>query len=147
MGEIKLDWQSAEVKDGTLHIHLDGEASKEWKAVFERTAQLLNHGAWTEIRLMKKGEVRIKTVSEGDEERVRHFLESVVLEANSETAPPEEEDDDQDSGADTDGDGDGDGGDSPDNRMTGRFRDFGEEGSGDEQPESGEQPERQSSTA
>jgi hypothetical protein len=84
--EVKLDWSSAEVHEGKLVIALEGEQPDGWADVFERTANLLNQGTWDKIKL-KKGEVRIKPVGPGEEERVRHFLESVVLEANSATAP------------------------------------------------------------
>jgi hypothetical protein len=87
--EVKLDWSSAEVKDGTLAIALEGKLEKGWKNAFERTARLLNRGAWAEVTL-KKGKVLVRPITPGDEDRVRHFLEGVVLQANSDVDTPDE---------------------------------------------------------
>jgi hypothetical protein len=80
--EVKLDWSSAEVHDGKLVIGLEGKPQKAWKAAFERTTRLLGRGKWEEVSL-KKGKVLLRPITPGEEDRVRHFLESVVLEANS----------------------------------------------------------------
>jgi hypothetical protein len=90
MSATKLDWSTAEVHEGTLVVALDARPAKGWAARSATTARLLNHGHWEKVKV-KKGEVRIAPVSEGEEERVRHFLESVVMEANSAIAPDETE--------------------------------------------------------
>lgn len=88
--EVRLDWSSAEMHDGKLVVALAGERPKGWADAFDRTAHLLNQGSWENVKL-KKGEVRIRPVAPGEEERVRHFLESVVLEANSAIAPDDKD--------------------------------------------------------
>jgi hypothetical protein len=88
--EVKLDWSSAEVQHGTLVIALEGKLEKSWKKAFERTTRLLNRGAWEEVTL-KKGKVLVRPLTPGDEDRLRHFLEGVVLQANSEVDTPDEE--------------------------------------------------------
>jgi hypothetical protein len=80
--DVRLDWSSIEVHDGKLAVALVGQQPKGWADAFERTARLLNPGTWKKVKL-KRGEVRIKPVTPGEEERVKHFLESLVLEANS----------------------------------------------------------------
>ncbi len=87
--EVKLDWSSAEVHDGKLAVALEGRPKKKWKDAFDRTIRLLNRGAWDEVTL-KKGRVSLRSIKPGDEDRVRHFLESVVLEANSALAPTDD---------------------------------------------------------
>lgn len=80
--EVKLDWSSAEVRDGKLVIAIEGKPQKGWADAFERTTHLLNHGRWEEVKL-KKRNVQIQSVAPGEEDAVHHFLESVVLQANS----------------------------------------------------------------
>ena len=80
--EVKLDWSAAEVQDGKLAIALRGKPPKAWKGAFQRAAHLLNRGKWEEVTL-KKGKIFLQPITPGDEDRVRHFLESVVLQANS----------------------------------------------------------------
>jgi hypothetical protein len=80
--EVKLDWSSAEVRDGKLVIALEGKLHKAWADAFERTTHLLNHGRWKKVKL-KKGSVQIRPIAPGEEDAVHHFLESVVLQANS----------------------------------------------------------------
>jgi hypothetical protein len=87
--EVKLDWSLAEVHDGTVTVALEGKPNKEWKQTFERTTRLLNRGRWGEVTL-KKNSVLIKPITPGDEDRARHFLEGVVLEANSAVQPSDE---------------------------------------------------------
>lgn len=86
--EVKLDWSSAEVHDGTLVVALEGKVEKGWADAFKRTTRLLNRGRWKEVTL-KKGTVRVEPIEPGQEERLHHFLESVVLQANSATETPE----------------------------------------------------------
>jgi hypothetical protein len=121
---LQLDWSTAEVSDGTLTIALDDKPPKEWRAVFTRTATLLGQGTWEVSLHAKKATVEIATVRAGDEERVRQFLEGLLLEANSRVAdepdPPEHE------AEESDGDGDGDAAPrrSPDETLTDHFRAF-----------------------
>ena len=115
--DVKLDWSSAEVHDGKLAVVLDGKPKKEWKDAFERTVRLLNRGTWDEVTL-KKGRVSLQSIQPGDEDRVRHFLESVVLEANSALAATDEPDDGEAKGSE--------GEDPEDREMAERLRSFAE---------------------
>ncbi len=116
MTDITLDWASAEVHDGKLEVPLRGELPSGWKDTFERTIALLPSGGWGKVRL-KKERVRVRDVAEGDEDQLRHFLESVVMQANQAHERPDEE-------ADDDRDADADRHDPRDAEMTERFRSF-----------------------
>ena len=116
MGVVEVDWSSAEVHDGTLEVELRGELPRGWKDSFERTVGLLGAGRRGDVEL-KKGRVRVSEVTEGDESRVRHFLESVVLQANSGHEEPESE-------APEDDEADEDEPEGVDAEMTERFRSF-----------------------
>jgi hypothetical protein len=128
--EPRLDWSTAEVADGKLTVSLEGEPPKGWKQSFETVARLLSHGEGSPVTL-KKGEVRVDGLRPGDEEKVRHLLESVVQQANADHRPPEEEPADE-----NDEDEDEEkvpleqiGQSSPDAEMADRFRSFGEDAS------------------
>ena len=113
MSGVALDWPSAEVRQDRLEVALQGELPKGWKDSFARTVAALPGGQWGKVTL-KKGRVRVSHVAEGCEDRLRHFLESVVLQANA-TAEP------------VDAHGDGDADKQPDDlnvAMTERFRSF-----------------------
>jgi hypothetical protein len=119
MSEPGLDWSRATVRDGKLELPLTGERPRGWSKSFARTVQLLGTGEWGNVEL-KKSAVRVAHVTPGTEEKLRHFLESVVVQANAahEQAP-------QDGSTDRDA---GDGGRpeprSEDDAMTERFRAF-----------------------
>jgi hypothetical protein len=128
--QLNLDWSTAEVSDGELTIGLTGKPPKEWRDTFERTAALLGAGNWEVTLRPKKGSVQIASVRPGEEERVRQFVEGVVLEANRALVSeqelyegqPADDDDELDSDAP-----------SRDEELTGRFRAFaGERGDGDD---------------
>src|ERR1700724_3230920 len=84
----QIEWGSAQIEDATLTVELTGSASKAWKARFESVLALLDtpHSSWGEVRLTKKG-IKIADLQQGRESELRHFLESIVLQANSDTAP------------------------------------------------------------
>ena len=74
---------------------------------------------------LKKKSVGVIGVSEGSEERLRHFLESVVEQANADHRPDDSERDDSGDDADEDENGDDDRDESePDAEMSERFRSF-----------------------
>jgi hypothetical protein len=119
MTGIAIDWSSSEVHEGSLEVDLSGELPRGWKGSFERTVAMLQRGEWGKVRL-KKGQVHVDDVPEGSEDKLRHFLESVVAEANSRHGVRDEdvsddphEDDDQPIGLDA--------------QMTERFRSFAHE--------------------
>lgn len=120
--QITLKWETAEVNGTKLTVALGGTADKGWSHKFETTVALLGGGEWGEVAL-KKEKVQVSDVEPGAEEKLRHFLESVVLQANAGR------------GADEDGSGggsDADRADSEDDRqveMTERFRSFADEAS------------------
>jgi hypothetical protein len=112
----QIEWGSAQIEDATLAVELTGSASKAWKARFESVLALLGtpHGRWGEVHLTKKG-IKIADLQQGSESELHHFLESIVLQANSDTAPDTPQHDD-----DIDEDHEPD----PDEQMTATFRAF-----------------------
>jgi hypothetical protein len=128
MSDVKLNWSTAKVEDSKLTVDLDGELPSGWKDSFDAVARLLASSAdWGEVSLKGKKAVRVADVSEGSEERLRHFLESVVAQANADHTPDDSERDESgdDAEEDEDKDGDDDRDDSgPDDEMSDRFRSF-----------------------
>lgn len=128
MSDVKLNWSTAKVDDSKLIVDLDGELPSGWKESFDAVARLLAGSAdWGEVSLKGKRSVRVADVSEGSEERLRHFLESCVEQANADHRPDESERDDTDESEDSDEDeGSGDDRDEPgpDAEMSERFRSF-----------------------
>jgi hypothetical protein len=128
-----LNWGEAEVKDSKLAVKLEGEIPTGWKQSFETTVRLLGGGEWGKVQL-KKRSVQVNKVSAGSEEKLRHFLESVVEQANADHPPKEQQKTDEperEKAADDD-----DGG--PDAEMTERFRSFAQPDGESEQQDSGE---------
>ncbi len=84
-GPRRIDWGTAVVEDCTLEVELTRSRSKDWSARFERVVALLEtpHSGWGRVRLAKN-RLRVKDATEGAEAELRHFLESAVIEANSE---------------------------------------------------------------
>jgi hypothetical protein len=81
----EIDWSSAEVRDGALRVELTGPAAKRWGEHFDGVLALLaqGNGKWGEVTLTMKA-VTVDGVSDGSEDELRHLLESVVLQVNSE---------------------------------------------------------------
>jgi len=123
MSDVTLNWSTAKVEDSKLTVDLDGELPSGWKDSFDAVARLLASSAeWGEVSLKGKKSVRVADVSEGSEERLRHFLESVVAQANADHTPDdsdEDAEDEEDEGGDDDRDAA-----SPDDEMSERFRSF-----------------------
>jgi len=113
----QIDWASAQMEDGALTVELTGKGSKAWKARFENVQALLDtpHATWGEVRLNKSA-VKVAGVQQGVEPELRHFLESVVLQANSDTQPETPEDDAETDDASEESD--------LDEQMTATFRAF-----------------------
>lgn len=122
MSEASLNWASAAVDDGTLSIELEGELSKDWTKSFKTTVKLLGHGEWGEVSL-KKQQIRVDNVSPGSEEKLRHYLESVVEQANATEQQHERE---REGDTNDDADKDDAGRAEPDAQMTEQFRSFAE---------------------
>lgn len=87
----QIEWSSAQIEEGMLTVRLTGSASKAWKARFENVLTLLDtpHSSWGEVRLTKNA-IKVAEVQPGTETELRHFLESIALQANSELSPPEQ---------------------------------------------------------
>jgi hypothetical protein len=128
MSEPKLDWSTAEVRDAKLTVALQGDAPRGWKDTFEATARLLGGSGWDDVQL-KKHNVRVSGVSPGSEDKLRHFLESVVQQANADHHTGEEQSQEGEGASDQDTEGPDDASEeseeSPDAEMTERFRSFG----------------------
>ncbi len=127
MSEPKLDWSTAEVRDAQLTVALEGEPPRGWKDTFEATARLLGGSGWDDVQL-KKHNVHVSGVSPGSEDKLRHFLESVVQQANADHHLGEEQSQEgESSDEDTEGSNDAskESEESPDAEMTERFRSFG----------------------
>ncbi|MGZ4186246.1 MAG: hypothetical protein ACXVUE_01415 [Solirubrobacteraceae bacterium] len=127
MSDVKLNWSTAKVEDSKLTVDLDGELPSGWKDSFDAVARLLASSAdWGEVKLKGKKSVLVSDVSKGSEERLRHFLESVVEQSNADHRPDESGRDDADESDDADEDEGGDDQDEagPDDQMSERFRSF-----------------------
>jgi hypothetical protein len=114
----QIEWASARIEDAKLTVELTGSASRAWKLRFESVAALLEtpHSGWGEVHLTKKA-IKVADLQRGSEAELRHFLESVVLQTNSDAAPDAPQRDD---------DGAGDEGLEPDadEQMAATFRSF-----------------------
>jgi hypothetical protein len=127
MPPAKLNWSTARVEDAELDVRLEGEIPKGWKKSFRRTVRLLGGGQWGEIAV-KKRTVHVTDVVPGEEEKLRHYLESVVEQANA-AHPPAERDGEaaERDGQAADGDGDEPAREDPNAQMTAQFRSFAED--------------------
>ena len=117
-----IEWGTADVEDATLSLQLSGASSKAWKQRFDSVLTLLDsrHGRWGEVHLNKKG-IRVVEVQPGTESELRHFLETVVLQANSELPQPEGPGQDAEAGTHVDEAA------QTDRQMTAAFRAFAED--------------------
>jgi hypothetical protein len=118
-----IDWGSAEIEDATLTVELTGASSKAWKHRFQSVLALLDtpHSRWGEVHLGRKA-IQVAGVQKGGEAELRHFLESIVLQVNSELPPPAEPE--QDTEQDPQQDAHADEAAQADRQMTTAFRAF-----------------------
>jgi hypothetical protein len=93
---LEIDWATAEVQDGVLTAPLTGSVAKAWSEHFNAVLRLLEHsnGGWGTIRLAKKA-IEVSDLQAGSEPDLRHFLESVLVQVNSELAPEDREEPEQ----------------------------------------------------
>jgi hypothetical protein len=118
MEDVTLDWATATVEDAKLTVELRGELPSGWKKSFERTVHLLGDGEWGKVQV-KKQTVRVSEVTPGNADKLRHYLEGVVEQANSAVhAGDDEAEQRQDDAPDGDG---------PDAELTEQFRGFAQE--------------------
>lgn len=92
----QIDWSTAAVEEATLTVALSGEAPRGWRSRFEAVATLLDRADGRFGRVSLRGPViTVADVLEGAESDVRHFLESVLMQANAdlglEQGPPAED--------------------------------------------------------
>jgi hypothetical protein len=122
MPPAKLNWSTARVEDAELAVRLEGEIPKGWKKSFKRTVRLLGAGQWGEVAV-KKGTVHVTDVVPGEEEKLRHYLESVVEQANAAHPAVEQDGEAAEANGDNPAREDPDRED-PDAQMTEQFRSF-----------------------
>jgi hypothetical protein len=82
----ELDWSTAEVEHGSVTLPLSADAPKDWTERFAAVVSLLaqkGSGRWGEVKVGKKA-VKVADLQPGAEDDLRHFLESVVAQVNSE---------------------------------------------------------------
>lgn len=117
-----IDWATAETQDATLTVELTGASSKVFKQRFESVLALLDtpHNHWGEVRIGRKG-IHVADVQQGSEPELRHFLESIVLQTNSELPQPEQSTQDAEDETHVDEAA------QADRRMTAAFRAFADE--------------------
>jgi hypothetical protein len=119
-----LNWSSAEVKNGVLTVGLEGERPKGWNKTFAAIAAMLGGGGtWDKVEL-RKDRIKVSGVAPGMEDKLHHFLESVVLQANADHAPETEDDSDEDGEDQEQESGQDDSADDSDSELTSRFKAF-----------------------
>jgi hypothetical protein len=92
MARVEIDWSTAEVRDGELTVALSEPPTSRWRKRFRTVLPRLERSgeAWGEVAT-KKDRIVVGDVDEGAEDEVRHFVESLVLEANAIEAEQEQE--------------------------------------------------------
>jgi hypothetical protein len=81
----RIDWQTAEVSDGELHVEVAGAMPKGWaKRVSEVLARLTpeSETRWGAVKVAKR-QITVRDLGEGSEADLRHELESALLQANA----------------------------------------------------------------
>ena len=124
-----IEWTTAEIHDGVLSVELTGPASQERKRRFVGVLALLGRqrGEKGETRLTRRG-VEVTGVRPGSEADLRYFLESVVLQANSDLG--RDRADEGGDRADEGGDADAENGKKQsENQMAATFKAFAEDAS------------------
>jgi hypothetical protein len=133
MPEPTLDWSTAEVKDSKLTVQVDGDLPDGWQDTFNTTVKLLGGGAWGEITLEEQ-KAEVCDLTPGDEEKIKHFLESVVQQANA-THRSDEDEEQGDGGRDDEDEEDGEESEQEsdeDKEMADRFQSFAKDDSEEE---------------
>ncbi len=77
-----IDWGGARVEDGTLTVELVPAPARAWRQRFRRALTMLDRtgGDWEAIDL-RRAVIVVRGVREGSEDRLRHMLDSAVVEA------------------------------------------------------------------
>ncbi len=90
----QLAWEEAEVHDGELHLALTPDAPRGWAPRFRSLLARLGadgEGRWGRISVSRR-ELKVADINEGGEGDLRHLLESVLLQVNTEFAPDDGQD-------------------------------------------------------
>jgi hypothetical protein len=89
-----LDWGSASVDDATLTVPVAGEIPTGWTKRVKRVVERLERpgSGWGAVKVTRK-QLRVDAVASGSEDDLHHFLESVVLQANTDLQEDEGSDD------------------------------------------------------
>jgi len=88
-----LAWDEAEVHGAELHLPLTVDAPHGWAARFRRLLARLGpdgESRWGRISVSRR-EVKVADVADGGEGDLRHLLETVLLQVNTDFAPDEAE--------------------------------------------------------
>jgi hypothetical protein len=83
-----IDWDGAAVSSGTLVVGLSETPTRPWGLRFRSVCAILgvSAGDWEDI-VLRGRTIRVSGVREGAEERLRHLLDSAVLEAGGGERP------------------------------------------------------------
>ena len=83
-----IDWEGAAVSSGTLEVGLSEIPTRSWGRRFRSVCAILglSAGDWEDI-VLRGRTIRVSGVREGAEERLRHLLDSAVLEAGGGERP------------------------------------------------------------
>ena len=89
--QASIDWASAEVKGGDLTVAVAGEPNAKWAKRVEAILERLERpgSGWGKVKV-GTSTVRVKAVTAGAEEDLRHLLDGAVQQANADFAPGEE---------------------------------------------------------
>jgi hypothetical protein len=90
--ESALDWSSASVDDGRLTVPVVGDVPNGWTKRVKRVVERLERpgSRWGAVKVTTKV-VRVDGVAPGAESDLHHFLESVILQANTDLREDEED--------------------------------------------------------
>ncbi len=94
LGSVKIDWASALVRDRELVVKLKPRPPSRWRRRLRTIVAALEQtsGGWGTVTV-KKRRLHVSDVTEEAAADLRHFLTSLVLEANAgepqrQSAPP-----------------------------------------------------------
>jgi hypothetical protein len=81
---LRIDWASAEVRERALKVALAGEAPKELRKRVDGLLALIEPkgGEWGKVEV-RRDSIAVGEVQPGAEADLRHLLESVVMQINS----------------------------------------------------------------
>jgi hypothetical protein len=83
-----IDWDGAVVQDGTLSVCVTPAPTRGWTRRFRTVLGVLDRssGDWDGIKL-KRGTITASELREGSESKLRHLLDSVIVELGGDPDP------------------------------------------------------------